>query len=443
MKNLHRYEGRLLGKHHISEQLLGKGTFGLVIKCRNGETDKMEAIKINKSTPEILHQARQELNILKQLQCLDPDTCNIVKWNGFFFHKKNICLNFELLDTDLRNYMKERHPRGLPMSAMRSIIHQLAIALFHLRSVGIVHADLKPANIMIVDRYQQPLKVKVIDFGLAEPSLALKPGACVQTIWYRAPEVILHINFNEVIDMWSLGVIAAELATGHPLYPGETEYDVLRYIIDIQGQPADDVLDRGMGTRYYFNKSTGHQRWRFKTPVQMAKERRLIATEKRTIRLSRLDSLQFFMFCGCKSEQSLYVDLIKKMLHLDSDQRIKPLEVLQHPFFAHSIHERSPVQSCVSTDTDVETPEDSLQSSWKHIAGPEDIKVQGPNASLDAGFEETTKHVPLLTSTENGGFFNRLFGWISDSYHYFFPRVDNQIIIPAIFFFVFFSGGSS
>ncbi len=113
--------------------------------------------------------------------------------------------------------------------------------------------------------WQQPIKVKLIDFGLACPVTAIKPGVHVQTIWYRAPKVILNIPFNEANDMCSLGLVAIELTTGWPLYSGGTAYDVLCYINEIQGQPQDHVMDFGLSTPYYFvQQSQGEQRWIFK-----------------------------------------------------------------------------------------------------------------------------------------------------------------------------------
>uniref|UniRef100_A0A3Q0SAN6 Protein kinase domain-containing protein n=1 Tax=Amphilophus citrinellus TaxID=61819 RepID=A0A3Q0SAN6_AMPCI len=192
-------------------------------------------------------------------------------------------------------------------------LHQLTNALSHLTSMGIVHADLKPGNVMIVDRHQSPLKVKVIDFGLACPVSAVIPGVRVQTLSYRAPEVMLHIPFNQAIDMWSLGLIAVELATGLPLYPGKTEYDVLRFIIDIQGQPPDHVLDCGFITDYYFvQQNCGNQRWRFKS--------------------------------------DLLVSLIKQMLDLDANQRVTPAEALRHPFFHTGLSQSSSRDPCIDME---------------------------------------------------------------------------------------------
>uniref|UniRef100_A0A669EIC5 Protein kinase domain-containing protein n=1 Tax=Oreochromis niloticus TaxID=8128 RepID=A0A669EIC5_ORENI len=202
-------EGTILGDHHMVESFLGEGGFGVVTRCRNTKNNQIVAIKVNKSDPEILQQAKQEIFILEQLQRLDPDRCNIVEWHGYFLDGERICLNFELLDQSLWDYIGDWNNQGLPIRELRPILHQIANALFHLGSVGIVHADLKPANIMVVNRHESPIKVKLIDFGLA-----LITGDRVGTVGYCAPEVMLGIPYDEAIDMWALGLVAVELATG-------------------------------------------------------------------------------------------------------------------------------------------------------------------------------------------------------------------------------------
>uniref|UniRef100_A0A3Q4MAH9 Protein kinase domain-containing protein n=1 Tax=Neolamprologus brichardi TaxID=32507 RepID=A0A3Q4MAH9_NEOBR len=129
------------------EGFLGEGRFGIVTKCRNTKTNKVVAIK--------------------KLRGLDADRCNIVKWNDFFIDGDRICLNFELLNESLWRYQRSR---VLPIREIRPVLFQLANALSHLGSLGIVHADLKPGNIMVVDRYECPIKVKLIDFGFACPT---------------------------------------------------------------------------------------------------------------------------------------------------------------------------------------------------------------------------------------------------------------------------------
>uniref|UniRef100_A0A3Q1CN14 Protein kinase domain-containing protein n=1 Tax=Amphiprion ocellaris TaxID=80972 RepID=A0A3Q1CN14_AMPOC len=283
----------------VPKNIIGEGGFGVVAKCRNTDTNKTVAIKINKSEAGILQQAVEEIAILKRLRCLNPDTCNIVRWDGFFFHKENICMTFELLDQSLYHYLQEQHTRGLTMGELKPILHQLATALAHLHSTEIVHADLKPVNVMVVNRHQHPIQVKLIDFGLACPVSEVKQGACFGTVWYSAPEMLLGVPFKESFDMWSLGLIMAELILGCHLYPGKTVYDVLRFMVETQGQPPDEVLDQG-----------------FKSPEDMY--------------------YQYGFY-----DRKMLVSLIKSMLNMDASKRITAREVLQHPFFDPSIPESS------------------------------------------------------------------------------------------------------
>ncbi|GMS82609.1 hypothetical protein PENTCL1PPCAC_4784, partial [Pristionchus entomophagus] len=115
---------------------------------------------------------------------------------------------------------------------------QVLTALMKLKCLGLIHADLKPENIMLVDPVNQPFRVKVIDFGSAfhRQILTCRADTTVKT-YFRAPEIILGIPFTESIDMWSLGCVATELFLGWPLYPGSSEYDQIRYIVQTQGNP--------------------------------------------------------------------------------------------------------------------------------------------------------------------------------------------------------------
>uniref|UniRef100_A0A3Q4GA96 Protein kinase domain-containing protein n=1 Tax=Neolamprologus brichardi TaxID=32507 RepID=A0A3Q4GA96_NEOBR len=322
-------EGSILGNHYKVEAFLREGGFGIVAKCRDTKTNRAVAIKVNKTRPDILQHAKLEIFILEQLRRLDPDAANIVQWNGFFHDGERVCLKFELLNQCLWDYIRNRKNQGLPISEVRPILGQLTNALSHLGSVGIVHADLKPGNIMVVNCHESPIKVKLIDFGLACPASAVMPGDRVGTVGYSAPEVMLD-------DMWSLGLVAVELGTGVPLYPGNEDYDVLKFIIETQGQPPDHVQDSGVYTEDYFiEDNDNQQRWTFKTDQQFQYETGYESLETRYIKLTRLDDLeQVMMFRrGPENGQRLFVSLIKQMLALDAHQRITPSEVLRHPFF--------------------------------------------------------------------------------------------------------------
>lgn len=79
----------------------------------------------------------------------------------------------------------------------------MTTALLHLEALEIMHADVKPENIMVVDRRQQPLQVKLIDFGLARSVSDAAPGSCVQTLWYRSVQQLESCDGDAVAALWS------------------------------------------------------------------------------------------------------------------------------------------------------------------------------------------------------------------------------------------------
>ncbi|XP_029353079.1 homeodomain-interacting protein kinase 1-like [Echeneis naucrates] len=226
------------------QSILGEGTFGKVAKCTRMDDSKTVAIKMVKKRNDQAEKANAEVVILEKLKSLNADKCDIVQWYQVFNNNGYICLEFELLDKSLFDFMKERFFRPLFLSEIRPIIKQLANALEHLKSIRLIHADLKLENVMLVNHIQQPYRVKVIDFGLACEVSKAKVCSYIQSRPYRSPEIILGLPFTEAIDMWSLGCIAAALYIGTLLYPGNSSYDVLRLIkTDNYADKAAEMAD--------------------------------------------------------------------------------------------------------------------------------------------------------------------------------------------------------
>ncbi len=71
-----------------------------------------------------------QLAVLKSLQTLDPDKSNIIRWHGSFLHEERICLEFELLDQSLFDFMEQRRNEPLPTKELRPVIHQVGRFLF-------------------------------------------------------------------------------------------------------------------------------------------------------------------------------------------------------------------------------------------------------------------------------------------------------------------------
>ncbi|XP_053280231.1 homeodomain-interacting protein kinase 1-like [Pleuronectes platessa] len=156
----------------------------MVIQCRNVTTGETVALKIIESLWDIDYAQVEEV-ILQNMKKLNSDRFNIVRLYESFFYKEHYCLVFELLDMDLQKFKRISPGQHLQLKQIRPILQQLATALDFLNSTGIIHADLKPDNIMLVDHVRQPLKVKVIDFGISFDDPEEMLGQNVQTLWYR------------------------------------------------------------------------------------------------------------------------------------------------------------------------------------------------------------------------------------------------------------------
>eukprot|EP00794_Sanderia_malayensis_P018113 gene18113-19922_t len=336
------------GEYEVLE-FLGRGTFGQVVKCWKRHTNELVAVKISKDHPSYKKQAEIEVNILSLLMQEDSEEHNFVRAVECFTHKNHTCVVFEMLQQNLYDFLRSTKFRPLPLKYVRPILHQVSSTLLKLKNMSLIHSDLKPENIMLVDHDRQPFRVKVVDFGSATHTSKAVASSYLQSRYYRAPEIILGLPFNEAIDMWSLGCVAAELFLGWPLYPGPSEYDQIRYIIQTEGHPDQRLLHsaspskRGRYFRRMVNGVSGQYEWMLKPPEHYERESGKSRKEegKRYV-FSHLDEISLVNLPTSLSEneqmaeridRAVFVDLLKKMLDLDPERRIKPAEMLRHPFF--------------------------------------------------------------------------------------------------------------
>ncbi|KAL0968566.1 hypothetical protein UPYG_G00268580 [Umbra pygmaea] len=342
-------------------EFLGRGTFGQVVKCWKQGTGDIVAIKILKNHPSYARQGQIEVGILARLSGENAEEHNLVRAFECFQHRSHTCLVFEMLEQNLYDFLKQNKFSPLPLKYIRPVLQQVATALRKLKSMGLIHADLKPENIMLVDPVRQPYRVKVIDFGSASHVSKAVCSTYLQSRYYRAPEIILGLPFCEAIDMWSLGCVIAELFLGWPLYPGALEYDQIRYISQTQGLPGEQLLNVGTKTSRFFCKESDSPFtvWRLKTPEEHETETGMKSKEARKYIFSRLDDMAHVNLVmnmegadllAEKADRREFVGLLKTMLLIDAEKRITPPDALSHPFvtmqhlldFPHSTH----VQSC-------------------------------------------------------------------------------------------------
>uniref|UniRef100_A0A8C3APP8 Protein kinase domain-containing protein n=1 Tax=Cyclopterus lumpus TaxID=8103 RepID=A0A8C3APP8_CYCLU len=199
---------------------IGEGCFGKVAKCLNLKTDKTTAIKIFKDIKE----HKEEVKMLEQLRALDPEKNNLLEYIDSFIIQDVPYVTFEMLDTSLWDFVLQRRAPLTPKE-IRPIARQLLVAFEALKSIGLIHTDLKPDNVMFVNHKDEPFKVKLIDFGLAMPASEVKTGMIMQPCGYRAPEVNLGLPICEAIDMWGLGCTLAFLFFGQGIFSGKSTYN--------------------------------------------------------------------------------------------------------------------------------------------------------------------------------------------------------------------------
>lgn len=101
------------------------------------------------------------------------------------------------------------------------------------------------------------LSTQVIDFGSASifSEVRYVKEPYIQSRFYRAPEILLGLPFCEKVDVWSLGCVMAELHLGWPLYPGNNEYDQVRYICETQGLPKPHLLHAARKAHHFFKRN--------------------------------------------------------------------------------------------------------------------------------------------------------------------------------------------
>ncbi|KAJ5104056.1 U4/U6 small nuclear ribonucleoprotein prp4 [Penicillium argentinense] len=319
------------GRYHVT-QTLGKGMFSAVVRAKDSKTDKTVAIKIIRRNDTMRKAGMKEIKILEQLREADPeDKKHVVKFERYFDHKGHLCMAFENLNLNLREVLKKYgRDVGLNLGAIRAYAHQIFLGLDLLRKCNILHADLKPDNLLV---NEQLGFLKICDLGSASPASDVEILPYLVSRFYRAPEIILGIPYDYAIDVWSIGCTLFELYTGKILFSGRNNNQMLRSIMECRGKYPPKVLRRGTLSHLYFDEMLN-----FHSTEQDSITGRLV-TKIVDYKKPTRDLKTRLMGKGIRGmsdtevkELQQFVDFLDRCLTLNPEKRCTPAEALKHPF---------------------------------------------------------------------------------------------------------------
>ncbi|XP_062420292.1 mitogen-activated protein kinase 14A isoform X1 [Pungitius pungitius] len=341
---------------------VGSGAYGSVCSAFDIKIGMEVAVKkLSRPFQSIIHAKRtyRELRLLEHMKhenvigLLDVFT-PATSLNEF----TDVYLVTHLMGADLNNIVK---CQKLTDDHVQFLIYQILRGLKYIHSADIIHRDLKPSNLAV----NEDCELRILDFGLARHTDDEMTGY-VATRWYRAPEIMLnwmHYNmtgrlsckdlplgpfaymhhnpnacvllFFVSVDIWSVGCIMAELLTGKTLFPGTDQIDQLKLIMMLVGTPGPEHLMKisSDSARNYISSLPNMPKRNFAS-----------------------------VFIGANPQA---VDLLEKMLVLDTDKRITASEALAHPYFTQ-YHDPDDEPEAEPYDQSFESRELEIEE-WKRL----------------------------------------------------------------------------
>jgi serine/threonine-protein kinase PRP4 len=199
-----------------------------------------------------------------------------------------------------------------------------------MQKCNIIHADIKPDNILVTEDKSQ---VKLCDFGSAMYANEVQPTPLLVSRYYRAPEIMVGHVYDNGIDMWAIATTLFELATGKILFEERDNNSMLKAIQEVKGKVSNKFIRKGKAEirdEHFdadnnfifveFDKQTRKPFFRQLKSINAQPE--YLTAALRRVNKDPADLRKVMQF----------KDLLEKMLVLDSERRISPKEALLHPF---------------------------------------------------------------------------------------------------------------
>lgn len=326
--------GEVLDQRYQVFGYTGQGVFSNVARARDAARGQREvAIKIIRNN-EVMHKTGlRELEMLRRLNEADPeDKFHCLRLFRHFFHKRHLCLVFEPLAMNLREVLKKygKHV-GINLLAVRSYSQQLMMALKLLRKSNVIHADIKPDNILVNETKST---LKLCDFGSASHIADCEITPYLVSRFYRAPEVILGLKYDFAIDLWSAGATIYELYTGKIMFAGQSNNQMMRLFMELKGKIPNKLIRRGAFRPNHFDENctfvcheTDKVTQRDKVVVMPVVNKTRSLSHELRAGGEKLSAEQ-------NSKVSQLVDMLDKIHALDPAKRPSINWCLTHPFIA-------------------------------------------------------------------------------------------------------------
>ncbi|KAK0403813.1 hypothetical protein QR680_017134 [Steinernema hermaphroditum] len=309
---------------------IGEGTFGRVLKVFDARDRRYKALKIIKNEPRYRDAGLHEAKVLMSLNRKDPKgRYLIVDLREHFQVFGHVCLVFDWLGLSVFQFMENNNFQPYSIDHTRHIVHQLCRSVKFMHDNGVIHTDLKPENVLFVKKETHnggrknlnDSTVKLIDLGSAVFDRDRHPTT-VSTRHYRAPEVILQLDWSFPCDVWSIGCIIYELHLGEVLFQTHEDLEHLAMMEAVLG-PMPTHMIKEAKTNFY-NKPNCRLNWDEDSP-----------TGREVLEVCR--PLTECMNCGDEEEYEM-LDLMQRMLTHDPGKRITLTTALNHPFFKRLTH---------------------------------------------------------------------------------------------------------
>lgn len=259
---------------------------------------------------------------------------------------RNHCIFlFEYLPHNLREVLNKFGKNvGINLTAVKSYARQLLCALRHLEKHRIVHSDIKPDNILVSANFST---LKLCDFGSAffETDHDNDPTPYLVSRFYRPPEVILGLEYDRMVDLWSVGVTISELYTGSVLFPGNSNNDMLQKFMDTMGPFSFKMVRRHnasyekMGLQPHFEIGNTGGTYEFrkqdldKVTGQPIVRVVNVLTAKTEATLAQVLLKASKVGVSERVEVLKFANFLNRCLQLDPARRLGVRDALQHEFF--------------------------------------------------------------------------------------------------------------